>query len=67
MDYKRSGVGIYPVTPADSAPSSPREHNSDNMQISNSYSLSPVTQQPTPPISYGKFVENTNRTLDNYM
>jgi hypothetical protein len=67
MDYKRSSVGIYPVTPADSAPSSPREHNSDNMQISSSYSLSPVTQQPTPPISYGKFVENTNRTLDNYM
>uniref|UniRef100_A0A1D1YQA2 G1/S-specific cyclin pas1 n=1 Tax=Anthurium amnicola TaxID=1678845 RepID=A0A1D1YQA2_9ARAE len=64
MDYKRFG---YPVTPADSAPSSPREHNSDNMQISNSFSLSPVTQQPTPPTSYGKFVENTSRTMDNYM
>jgi hypothetical protein len=67
MDYKRSGIGIYPVTPADSAPSSPREHNSDNTQNSNYYSLHSVTQQPTPPILYGKFVENTNRTLDNYM
>ncbi|GES98760.1 G1/S-specific cyclin Pcl5 [Rhizophagus clarus] len=56
MDY--SSVGIYPITPADSAPNSPREHNSDNMQISNSYSLPPVTQQPTPPISYGNFVDN---------
>ncbi|RIA96616.1 cyclin-domain-containing protein [Glomus cerebriforme] len=66
MDYhNRSNVGIYPATPADSAPSSPREHNSDNMQISKSYPS--VTQQPTPPISYGKFVENSNRTLDNYM
>ncbi|CAB4417580.1 unnamed protein product [Rhizophagus irregularis] len=60
MDYKCSGVGIYPVTPADSAPSSPKEYNSDNMQVSNSYSLPPVTitQQPTPPISYGNFVDN---------
>lgn len=64
MDYKCSGVGIYPVTPADSAPSSPREHNSDNMQIINSYSLPSVIQQPTPPISCGNFVD---RTLDNYM
>ncbi|RGB23656.1 cyclin-domain-containing protein [Rhizophagus diaphanus] len=60
MDYKCSGVGIYPVTPADSAPNSPKEYNSDNMQVSNSFSLPPVTvtQQPTPPISYGNFVDN---------
>ncbi|CAG8642996.1 15304_t:CDS:2 [Funneliformis caledonium] len=64
MDYKHT---CYPATPADSAPSSPKECSSEIVQVSNSYSLTPITQQPTPPISYGNFVDNANRTLDNYV
>ncbi|CAI2181949.1 19438_t:CDS:2 [Funneliformis geosporum] len=62
MDYKHT---CYPATPADSAPSSPKEYSSEIMQVSNSYSLTPITQ--TPPIPYGNFVDNANRTLDNYV